>query len=173
MIVLDQHRVIQPEAVIEAAAAAHGIFLQDAQTGQGLAGADDARLGALHRLHQRRRRRGDAGQMAQEIQRHPLGRENGAGRAADAWRAQRRLSTSLPSGAATSNVQRRIDQPKGDFGGDQAGDAARLARHQPGRRLSGSAGMVSSAGDVAGAAQIFRQRGADLRLDQQAARAAG
>ena len=46
MVVLDQHRVVEAEAVIEAAAAAHGVFLQHAQARRRLARADDARLGA-------------------------------------------------------------------------------------------------------------------------------
>ena len=45
VVVLDQHRVVEAEAVIEAAAAAHGVFFQRAQAGRGLARADDARLG--------------------------------------------------------------------------------------------------------------------------------
>ena len=46
VIVLDQDRVIEPEAMVEAAAAAHRIFLQRAQARRGLAGAADTQLGA-------------------------------------------------------------------------------------------------------------------------------
>ena len=63
MVVLDQHGVIEAEAVVDAAARAHRVFLQGAQAGHGLARAADARLVALHRLDQRRpsrwRRRSD------------------------------------------------------------------------------------------------------------------
>ena len=45
VVVLDQDGVIEPEAVVDAAAAAHRVFFQRAQAGRGLAGAADARLG--------------------------------------------------------------------------------------------------------------------------------
>jgi len=54
MVVLEHGGVIQPETVVEAAAAAHGVFLQSAQAWNGLAGADDARVGPFHRLGQGR-----------------------------------------------------------------------------------------------------------------------
>ena len=65
MVVLDQHGVVQPEAMIEAAAAAHRIFLQRAQAGRGLAGAADAHVGAGDAAHEFMRGRRDAGQMAE------------------------------------------------------------------------------------------------------------
>ena len=46
VVVLDQDRIIQAEAMIEAAAAAHGVFLERAKAGRGLAGAADPQLGA-------------------------------------------------------------------------------------------------------------------------------
>ena len=44
MIVLDQHRVVEAEAMVGAAARAHRVFLERAQDRRRLARADDARL---------------------------------------------------------------------------------------------------------------------------------
>ena len=44
MVVLDQHGIVETEAVIAAAAGADRVFFQRAQSGRRLAGADDARL---------------------------------------------------------------------------------------------------------------------------------
>ena len=44
VVVLDQHGVVEPEAMVEPAAAAHRVFLQRAQAGRGLARAADARV---------------------------------------------------------------------------------------------------------------------------------
>ena len=157
MIVLDQRGVIQAEAVVEAAAAAHGIFLQGAQAGQGLAGADDARLGALHRLDQRRRGGGDAGQMAQEIQRHPLGGQDGAGRAADG--GQQRAGCNVAAVRRGDLECERADRPAGTRPRRRSGRRWRRACAPPAGRVAVCAGGNGElAGDVAGAAQIFFQR---------------
>src|SRR5260370_13734052 len=46
VVVLDQDRVVEPEAMVEAAAAAHRIFLERAQARRRFAGAADAQIGA-------------------------------------------------------------------------------------------------------------------------------
>ena len=58
VVVLDQDGVVEAKAVIAAAAGADRVFFQRAQSGRGLAGADDARLGALRGRYQRGRRGG-------------------------------------------------------------------------------------------------------------------
>src|SRR5262249_40438103 len=73
VVVLDQDRVVEPEAVVEAAAAAHRVFLQCAQAGRGLARAADPRLGVGDEAHELGRRAGDAGEMADEVERGALG----------------------------------------------------------------------------------------------------
>ena len=166
MIVLDQHRVIQPEAVIETAATAHRIFLQDSQTGQGLAGADDTGPGAFDGIHQGCGRRRHAGQMAREIQRHPLGGEDGAGGAGNRGQHIARLPRRAAIGDGGGEGQGWLDQLERDLSGNQAGDAARFARHQF-CRGGFIRGQNEFGGDVAGAAHILGQSGADLRLDQK------
>ena len=73
VIVLDEHGVVQSEAVIGATTAAHGVFLQHPQTGGGFAGANDARGIALHGLHQALGGAGDAGKASQKVERNAFG----------------------------------------------------------------------------------------------------
>ena len=54
VVVLDQHRVVEAEAVIGAAAEPHRLLFEDAQAGGRLAGADDLGLVAGDRVGQRR-----------------------------------------------------------------------------------------------------------------------
>ena len=91
VVVLDQDRVVEAEAVIEAAAAAHGVFLERAQPRRGLARAADARARAGDAAHEFMRRGRDAREMAEKIERDALGRKHRAGRAgrpssARSWR---------------------------------------------------------------------------------------
>ena len=79
MIVLDQDRIIEPETMVESTAAAHGVFLERAQPRCRLARAADAHAGAGHPAHELVRRRGHAGEMAEQVEGHPFGRKHGAG----------------------------------------------------------------------------------------------
>ncbi len=156
MIVLDQHRVVEAEAVIEAAAAAHRIFLQGAQPRRGLAGADQAGVGAFQLVDQRSCRGGDAGQMAGEIQRGAFGCEHRARIAGD--RHQRGL---LGNGVAVARMRDDLcvrREPAHDgFDQRQAGDAAGGTRHHDGTRLR-ILRHGRDRGDVAGAAEVFGER---------------
>jgi hypothetical protein len=59
VVVLDQDGVVEAEAMVEAAAAAHGIFLDRPQSRRGLARAADAQLGVLDPAHEFVGRGGD------------------------------------------------------------------------------------------------------------------
>ncbi len=112
VVVLDQHAIVEAEAVVHAAAHADGVFLHGAQSRHGLARAADARLVAAHRLDQRGRAAGDAAEMAEEVQRDPLGgqhaaRRTGNGRDAVAGREHRAVRP------FHLDLDRRIDQPEG------------------------------------------------------------
>ena len=72
VVVLDQDRVIEPEAMVETAAAAHGIFLQRAQARRGLAGAADPHVGAGGVADIIGGQRRDAGEAADKVQRGAL-----------------------------------------------------------------------------------------------------
>jgi hypothetical protein len=79
VVLLDEDRVEQPAAVAHAAAHPHRLLLECPQARRRLARVEDAHAGAGHRVHVARGERGDARQPAEEVQRHPLRREDRAG----------------------------------------------------------------------------------------------
>jgi len=79
VVVLDQDGVVETEAVIGSAAAAHRVFLQSPQARGGLARIGDDRAGPLDLRHIGRRQGGDAREPAKEVQGHALARQKGAG----------------------------------------------------------------------------------------------
>ena len=165
MVVLDQHRIVEAEAMIEPAAATHGIFLQAAQPRQCLARADDARRRSGHGIDKRACRGGNTRQMAGEIERDPLGRQQGARQAFDGRERRAGLDR-----AAVEFLGAKcgfgIDQAEGAFGRDQPGNGARLARHDPrARALLGWDRQIG--GDVAGTAEIFFECGPHDRFHQK------
>ena len=78
VVVLDQNRIIEPEAVIAAAAGADRVFFQRPKSGRGLAGADDLRPRSLHGRYQRGCCRRNAAQMAEKIKGRSLAGEQTA-----------------------------------------------------------------------------------------------
>ena len=83
VVVLDHGHVAEPEAVVDPAAAAHGVLLQRTPVRQRLAGVEHARLGALERLDPAGGRGGDAGQVRGEVEGGALGGEQPARRSGD------------------------------------------------------------------------------------------
>ncbi|MNF45227.1 hypothetical protein D3C84_263550 [compost metagenome] len=81
VVFLDQEGIVEADAVVVAAAAGHGVFLRQAQAGQGLAGVEQFHLGAFDQLDIVADTGGDAGQALEEVQRAALAAEQGAGRA--------------------------------------------------------------------------------------------
>jgi hypothetical protein len=112
VVVLDQHRIIEPEAVIEPSTTAHGIFLQHAQAGRRLARADNAGLGAFRSLDQRVRGSGDTREMACEIQRDAFACEDRA-RMTVERRKCRSCCDLRAIGHFDFEHDRRIDKAKG------------------------------------------------------------
>jgi hypothetical protein len=156
VVVLDQHRVIEAEAMVEAAAAAHRVFLQRAQARRGLARADDARSRVRDQPDESIGRGGDARQVSEKIERGALARQDGAGRPLDDEQRRARLDD-----GAVARVRRdaEVGAERAEHRRDQRqpSDDAALARdHQGGRgRARGNRG---GRGDVAGPAQVLRQR---------------
>ena len=68
MRVLDQHRVVQPHAVVDRAAHAGRVLLDGAQSRGGLAGVEDLGLGAVDRLHVLGGHGRDPAQVLQEVE---------------------------------------------------------------------------------------------------------
>ncbi len=80
VVVLDQDRVVEPDAVVRAAAAADGVLLERAQAGRRLARVEDRRAGALDRVDVAARQRRDAAEAAEQVERSALAGEHGARR---------------------------------------------------------------------------------------------
>ena len=163
VVVLDQHRVVEAEAVIEAAAAADGVFLQRAQPGVVLRVQMMRALVWAMRAHEGRGRGGDAGEVAEEIERGALGGQDRARIAGD----RHQLGPGLHRRAIAcmrfdpdfrrEPAKRRRDQR-------QAGDHAGLARDDDGA-AAGVLRYGRDRGDVAGAAEVFLERARHRRFD--------
>ena len=78
VVVLDEDGIVEAEAVVGAAAAAHGVFLQHAQRGRGLARVEH-RDAPASGVDESRGQRGDTRQPLQDIEGGTFGREERAG----------------------------------------------------------------------------------------------
>ncbi len=76
VVVLEQHRVVQPEPVEVAAAAPHGVLLQRPQPGRGLSRVADQRGGPRDPLDVPRGQRGDPAETAHDVEQRPLDAED-------------------------------------------------------------------------------------------------
>ena len=149
--------------MIVAAAAAHRVFFQRPQTGRGLARADDARLGMRDARDESRRRGGDAGEMAEKIERHAFGAEDRPRIAGN----RHQLGAALHRRAvARMRRDRNLRREPPERGGDerQSGDHAGFAHHDLGAAVEIFRNRRDR-GDVAGATKIFFERARDRRLD--------
>ena len=153
VIVLDQDRIIEPETVVEPAAAAHGIFLQRAQAGRGLAGTADPHFGAGGVADIIGGEGGDTGKPADKIQRGALAGQHGARRARNRQDLHARgdhgtvAKMSLDADVGRQFLKHRNRQR-------QSGDHAGLSRHQDGMGV-GCFRDGGHRGDIAGASEIF------------------
>ena len=163
VVVLDQDRVVEPEAVVEAAAAAHRVFLERAQPGRGLPGAADAGLAGPDLAHIGSGGGGDAGQMLDEIERHALRRQHRARVAVDVHQRGPGLDRrAVAHRRHDLDVGRKLAEAGG--GERQAGDGAGLPRdHHGAARRAGR--DRRDRGDVAGAAEILGERARHRVLD--------
>ena len=81
VVVLDEQRLAEVEPVVRPAAAADGVLLQVPQPGRGLARVEQRGAGPVELGDAAGRQRGDAREPAEQVQRGPLAREDGPGRA--------------------------------------------------------------------------------------------
>jgi hypothetical protein len=125
VVVLDEGRVRERHAVVDAAARTDRELLQGAQSWRRLAGVAHARAGALQDVRPRARERRDAGQAAQQVQRAALGRQQVAGAGRDAQEP-------LPGhdAVAVLDVPLDLELVGADHGDDRLGDPQ--ARHDAG-----------------------------------------
>ena len=168
VVVLDQHAVVEAEAVVAAAAGAHGVLLA-ARAGRASSCACRrcARRGAGDRLDEPGGGRGDAAR--------------GGTRKLSATRSAVSMPRAGPSSVAIALAGRDrgavAARPRSATAGSSRRKASRAQRRGRRRRRPGAATMTPSqrasaghdgvGGDVAGAAEILGQGGADERLDEQ------
>jgi len=74
VVVLDEHRVIEAEAVVHPTAAPYRVFLQTPQSGRRLARVSDTRFRALDLGDKGRCLRSDPAKEPEKVQRRPLAR---------------------------------------------------------------------------------------------------
>ena len=77
MVVLDQYAIRKAHAVVVAAPHAHGVLVQQPPAGQRLARVDEGRARTGHGVGVRPRRGGNAGEALREVERRPLGAQDG------------------------------------------------------------------------------------------------
>ena len=105
VVLLHEHGVVEPGAVARAAAGAHRLLLERAQAGRGLAGVEDPDACALDRPHVAGGERGHARQPAEEVERHPLRREDRGAAAGDLGQ-DARLAPAAVAGARAPSAGR-------------------------------------------------------------------
>ena len=165
VVVLDQHGIVEAEAVVAAPARAHRVFLRRAEPWKGLARIRHTRAEGAHSLDDGGGCGRDPGEMAEKVERGPLGGEDGARRAADAGD---RLAGADAAAVGPRNGERdrRIEEAESERGKIEAGDHAGLARDERGLGAR-RGGDDRVRGEIAGAAEIFGECRAHEGLDQQ------
>jgi hypothetical protein len=137
MVVLDQNAVVEPLAMVRAAAATDRVLLQRAETGRGFAGIENGdAIG--RRIDEFGRQRRDAAQPLQKVERGAFGFEQRPGAAPH---KRNNFPTLHPGPVAPTHLEhaRRIQLPEGfgsdvDAGDDQIG----LRENGPARALLGA-----------------------------------
>ena len=124
----------QTHPVVDPAAAAHGVLLQGPQQRHGLAGVADDRAGALDRVDPAPGQRGDAGQVAEQVQRGALGGEQLPGLAADAHQHVAACCTGRRRGRRTRSRSRPAPRPAAAPARRSPGPPPRRRRGRPSRR---------------------------------------
>ena len=138
VVVLDHGHVVEPEAVVDAAAAADGVLLQRAPAREGLAGVEHPGLGALERRDPVRRGGGDPREVRGEVEGGPLGGEQTAGGPEDPHHRVARLHVGAV-GEPVAHLDRVAHQRVEGRGGDaQTGHHAAL----PGVELGRGTGVL-------------------------------
>src|ERR1700732_2056274 len=112
VVFLDEHAVIETEAMVVAAAAAHGILLRGAQPREGLARVEDAAGRTLDRIGAAPRGGSRAGEQLQEVERGALSaqhRPRGTGDRKDLLSG----GDALAVGRIPAELHTRIEAPGG------------------------------------------------------------
>ena len=158
VILLDEDRVVEAAAVAHAPAGPHGLLLERAHAGGGLARVEDRHAGPLDRRHVRGRERCHPGQPAEKVEGHPLAGEDRRGVALHGGQ-QSRLA---PAGrlSLSGEPKRRIHPREDRFGDLEACRHTGLLLHDP-RPRPRAARHHGARGQIP-VAEVLRQR----RLNQ-------
>ena len=159
MVFLEHGRVIEAEAMVEATAAAHRVFLQQPQPRRGLAGVGQAHARARQLGHEGGGGGGDAGEAHGQVQGGAFARHQGRCRPIELQQALARLHL-LALGHQQPHLHLPIEQPE-----------QRLHQHSP-TKDTGLLGNPVGAGGLAHqgrgrevtAPQVFSQPGGELGL---------
>ena len=169
VVFLDQHGVVQADAVVGAAAHAHRVLLRQAQAGQRLAGVHDLRARAAHGLDIGGGLGRHGTEQLQEIERRASRPSAGRGPSLRSpARPGRRRCARLPapaSGSATCGSTCR--NAASTQGAPQITAASRASTRALARRL------VDQAGRQVAGADVFRQRPLHIRAREFAHAAGG
>ncbi len=165
VVVLDQDRIVEPEAMVDATAAAHGVLLERTQPRRGLARVGNARSRAGHGIDQPARRRRNPAEVPHEVERRALCRQDAARRAGQPGDDGASLDA-VAIGSHQLDADAGIDLPACLDEERQARDDTGATRHQHGARLQGRPDR-RGARDVAGTAEILGQRTCDGVADDR------
>ncbi len=132
VVVLDQCGVRQRHAVVDPAAAANRVLLQRSQPGRGLAGVPDRRPRALQGVGPQPRRRGDPRQVAEEVQRRPLRRQQVTGTTGHREQDLPRLHAGAVRDGPLERRRPVAHEVEHRLGHEQAGHHAGCPRHEVG-----------------------------------------
>ncbi|MNN47590.1 hypothetical protein D3C81_1620180 [compost metagenome] len=161
VVLFDQERVVQADAVVITAAAGHCIFLRQAQAGQGLARVEQTHLGVCDQVGEKPRTGGDTRQHLQEVQRRALAAEQRTGRAFEV--KQRLIGLGLLAiGHLPVHRHPWIELTEHGVDPGRAGDHAILTGNDGG--LGQALGRDQLRGDVA-TADVLQQRAAHVGFD--------
>src|SRR5439155_19604930 len=108
VVVLDQDRVVERQAVVRAAPRPDGVLGEEAEAGERLPRVTDDELRAPHAVDAGPRQRRDPAEVLEEVEREPLPREKDPGVA-----LERRESLTRDGGGAFGGVERHADGAKG------------------------------------------------------------
>ena len=170
MIVFDQHRVVQAEAMVGSAAAAHGVLFENAQAGCRFARADDVSGMLRHRIHQNPGCAGDAAEPAKNVERRAFAGKHRAGPACDRGDRFTRLHP-LAVGNAHVELRGCVQEREGQARGVRSGNDAGFSCDDPSRckRIGGDDRVGRQ---IPPAADVFQERRANDRFDEQRRRRA-
>ncbi len=130
VVVLGEHGVGERRAMVVAAAVPHGLALEHAQAGRGLAGVDDAGARAGDRRDVARGEGRDAAHPLGEVECDALGAQHGVGRPVDAGQHGRRLRRPRHPSTTALDGRGRIDEFEDPREHVDAAEDARLARQR-------------------------------------------